>query len=91
MLNRAVARLTIFEKPGDDAAFMRVLDETWPLPIFAMVAIIADRYARRRANCSSRSRSKRRLRGHTHTNTHTQKAQKGSGLFDVPGIGLYAA
>jgi hypothetical protein len=38
VLHRAVARLTIFEKPGDDAAFMRVLDETWPLPIFAMVA-----------------------------------------------------
>lgn len=42
VLNRAVARLTIFEKPEDYAAFMRVLDETWqivPLPIFAMVAM----------------------------------------------------
>ena len=28
VLNRAVARLTIFEKPEDYAAFMRVLDET---------------------------------------------------------------
>ena len=37
VLNRAVARLTIFEKPADYAAFMRVLDETWelvPLAIF---------------------------------------------------------
>lgn len=42
VLNRAVARLAIFEKPADYAAFMRVLDETWqlvPLPIFAMVAM----------------------------------------------------
>ena len=42
MLNRAVARLTIFEKPADYDAFMRVLDETWQevqLPIFAMVAM----------------------------------------------------
>ena len=42
VLNRAVARLTIFEKPDDYSAFMRVLDETWqivPLPIFAMVAM----------------------------------------------------
>jgi len=40
VLNRAVARLTIFEKPDDYAAFLRVLDETWrevSLPIFAMV------------------------------------------------------
>ena len=40
VLNRAVARLTIFEKPGDYDAFLRVLDETWrevSLPIFAMV------------------------------------------------------
>lgn len=40
VLNRAVARLTIFEKPADYDAFLRVLDETWalvPLPIFAMV------------------------------------------------------
>lgn len=40
MLNRAVARLRIFEKPEDYSAFMRVLDETWdevPLRIFAMV------------------------------------------------------
>ena len=39
VLNRAVARLTIFEKPEDYAAFMRVLEETWqiiPLPIYAM-------------------------------------------------------
>jgi putative transposase len=42
VLNRAVARLTIFEKPDDYDAFMCVLDETWrivPLPIFAMVAM----------------------------------------------------
>ena len=42
VLNRAVARLTIFEKPEDYSAFMRVLDETWQivrLPIFAMVAM----------------------------------------------------
>ncbi len=42
MLNRAVARLAIFEKPEDYTAFMRVLDETWqlvPLPIYAMVAM----------------------------------------------------
>ena len=42
VLNRAVARLTIFEKPADYDAFLRVLDETWqmvPLPIFAMVAM----------------------------------------------------
>ena len=44
VLNRAVARLTIFEKPEDYAAFMRVVEETWeivPLPIYAMVAIRA--------------------------------------------------
>jgi putative transposase len=42
VLNRAVARLTIFEKPDDYDAFLRVLDETWqevPLPIFAMVVM----------------------------------------------------
>lgn len=42
VLNRAVARLKIFEKPEDYDAFMRVLEETWqivPLPIFAMVAM----------------------------------------------------
>ena len=36
ILNRAVARLTIFEEPEDYAAFMRVVEETWeivPLPI----------------------------------------------------------
>ena len=40
-LNRAMVRLTIFEKPDDYAAFMRVLEETWeilPLPIYAIVA-----------------------------------------------------
>jgi REP element-mobilizing transposase RayT len=40
VLNRSVARLTIFEKPEDYMAFLRALDETWervPLPIFAMV------------------------------------------------------
>ena len=45
VLNRAVARLTIFEKPEDYAAFMHVLDETRqlvPLPIFAMVAILGE-------------------------------------------------
>ena len=42
VLNRAVARLTIFEKPEDYDAFMGVVNETWqivPLPIFAMVAM----------------------------------------------------
>ncbi len=42
VLNRAVARLTIFEEPEDYAAFMRVVEETWeivPLPIYAMVAM----------------------------------------------------
>ena len=42
VLNRAVARLTIFEKPEDYAAFMRVVEETWDivrLPIYAMVAM----------------------------------------------------
>jgi len=42
VLNRAVARLTIFEKPADYDAFLRVLEETWqivPLPIFAMVVM----------------------------------------------------
>ena len=38
VLNRSVARLTLFEKPDDYAAFMRLVVETWqknPLPIFA--------------------------------------------------------
>lgn len=42
VLNRAVARLTIFGKPEDYAAFMRAVEETWeigPLPIYAMVAM----------------------------------------------------
>ena len=42
VLNRAVARLKIFENPNDYAAFMRVVEETWeivPLPIYAMVAM----------------------------------------------------
>ncbi|QDT22531.1 Transposase IS200 like protein [Gimesia chilikensis] len=42
VLNRSVARLTLFEKPDDYAAFMRVVEETWqknPLPIFAMSVI----------------------------------------------------
>ncbi len=42
VLNRAVARLTIFEKPEDYDGFLRALDETWrlvPLPIFAMVVM----------------------------------------------------
>ena len=40
VLNRAVARLTIFEKPEDYDSFLQVIDQTWkvvPLPIFAMV------------------------------------------------------
>ena len=40
MLNRGVARSTIFEKDWDYDAFMHVLRETWeivPLPIYAMV------------------------------------------------------
>lgn len=39
VLNRSVARLTLFEKPEDYTAFMCVVDETWqkiPLPILAM-------------------------------------------------------
>jgi putative transposase len=39
---RAVARLTIFEKPEDYDAFMHVVEETWtlvPLPVFAMVVM----------------------------------------------------
>ena len=42
VLNRAVARLTIFEKPADYDAFLRAVDETWqavPLPIFAMAVM----------------------------------------------------
>ena len=42
VLNRAMARLTIFEKSEDLEAFTRMLDETWqivPPPIFAMVVI----------------------------------------------------
>ncbi len=42
VLNRAVARLEIFEKPADYDAFMRVVDETWqivPIPIVAMVVM----------------------------------------------------
>ena len=42
VLNRAVARLTIFENPEDYAAFIRAVAETWeivPLPIYAMVAM----------------------------------------------------
>jgi putative transposase len=42
VLNRAVARLTIFEKPDDYGAFLQVLQETWqivPLPIFALVVM----------------------------------------------------
>jgi len=42
VLNRSVARMTIFEKPEDYDAFLRVVDETWaevPLPIFAMVTM----------------------------------------------------
>jgi putative transposase len=42
VLNRAVARMTIFEKPADYAAFMKAVNETWqlvPLPIFAMVVM----------------------------------------------------
>ncbi|MEZ6125445.1 MAG: hypothetical protein R3C49_20040 [Planctomycetaceae bacterium] len=42
VLNRAVSRLTIFEKPEDDAAFICVVQETWeivPLPVYAMVAM----------------------------------------------------
>jgi putative transposase len=40
VLNRAVARLTIFEKPEDYDSFLQVFDQTWklvPLPIFALV------------------------------------------------------
>lgn len=39
VLNRSVARMTLFEKPDDYAAFMQVVEETYQkisLPIFAM-------------------------------------------------------
>jgi putative transposase len=42
VLNRGVARLTLFEKPEDYDAFFRVLESVWeeiPLPIFAMVVM----------------------------------------------------
>ena len=42
VLNRAVARLPLFEKQGDYEAFERVLEEAWqrePLPIFAYVVM----------------------------------------------------
>lgn len=42
VLNRSVARLTLFEKPEDYAAFMQVVEETWekvPLPILAMTVM----------------------------------------------------
>lgn len=42
VLNRAVARMTIFEKPEDYDAFWRVVEETWrqvPLPIFGLVVM----------------------------------------------------
>jgi len=42
VLNRAVTRLTIFDKPEDYEAFFHTLDEIWrevPLPIFAMVVM----------------------------------------------------
>jgi putative transposase len=42
VLNRSVARLTLFEKPDDYDAFLRVVGETWelvPLPIFALVVM----------------------------------------------------
>ena len=40
VLNRAVARLTIFEKPEDFAAFMQVIEETREivsLPIYGSI------------------------------------------------------
>jgi putative transposase len=40
VLNRGVARLSLFEKPEDYDAFLRALDTVWeeiPLPIFALV------------------------------------------------------
>jgi putative transposase len=42
VLNRAVARLTMVEKPGAYEALMEVVNETWelvPIPIFAMVVM----------------------------------------------------
>lgn len=42
VLNRSVARMTLFEKPDDYDAFLRVLEETWdrlPIPIFAMIVM----------------------------------------------------
>jgi putative transposase len=61
VLNRSVARLTIFEKPEDYDAFLRVLEETWaivPLPVFAMVVMPNHWHfvVRPRSKSSSRSR-----------------------------------
>lgn len=42
VLNRSVARMTLFEKPEDYDAFLRVVDETWrqiPLPILALAVM----------------------------------------------------
>jgi len=42
VLNRSVARLTIFEKTEDHDALLRAPDETWrhiPLPVFALVVM----------------------------------------------------
>lgn len=42
VLNRSVARMTLFEKPEDYQAFMRVLTETWevvPLTIYSLVVM----------------------------------------------------
>lgn len=42
VLNRTVARMTIFEKPGNDDAFLCGLGETWaeiPLPIPAFTSM----------------------------------------------------
>ena len=53
VLNRAATRLTIFEKPEDYAAFMRVVGETWetvPPLSYAMVAMPKRRADPVRAN-----------------------------------------
>ena len=39
VLNRAVARLTIFEKPEDYDAFLQVIDETWEIVPLKMYAV----------------------------------------------------
>jgi putative transposase len=102
VLNRAVARLTIFEKPEDYAAFMRVVQETWeivPLPIYAMVAMPNHwHFVVRPETTDQVSEFFRRLtvmhtmRWHAHYKTggtgHLGQ-KKGSGLFVCVASGIF--